>query len=173
MATFVHQALVRRDVVVKLIEGTKNRGHRAHRSVDMGRVRAKARELPETGVPPEIFRVIAHGGSLDKSQVQKAATPVDGRGDLHRAAELLVQTRPNAVVLEKSSYDEADINAQRISALRTFAEQLRADIPRPADGDSAPCMQPLGKKQRTEPEDVLTSPGCEVISTAAAAAPES
>ena len=74
---------------------------------------------------------------LTKIQVQQAATPVDGRGDLHRAAELLVQTRPNAVVLEKSSYDAADINAQRSNALRTFAEQLHADIPRPVAADSA------------------------------------
>ena len=146
MAKFVHQAFVRRDVVVQLIEGAKNRGHRAYRSVDMSRVVAKARELPENGVPPEIVSVIAHDSSLDKIQVQKAATPVDGRGDLHRAAELIAQTRPNAVVLEKSSYDEADINAQRISALRTFAEQLRAEIPRPVDADSAQSMEPLGKK---------------------------
>ena len=133
--------------MVKLIEGAKSRGHRAYRSVDMERVRRKARELPENGVPPEIVRVLAHDDSLDKIQVQKAATPVDGRGDLHRAAELLVQTRPNAVVLEKSSYDEADINAQRISALRTFAEQLRAEIPRPVDAASAQSLEPLGKKR--------------------------
>ena len=128
MAKFVHQAFVRRDVVVKLIKRAKSRGHRAHRSVGMERVRAKARDLPENGVPPELVHIIPHDDSLDKLQVQKAATPVGGRGDLHRAAELLVQTRPNAVVLEKSSYDEADINAQCISALRTFAEQLHADI---------------------------------------------
>ena len=94
MAKFVHQACVRRDVVVKLIDGAKSRGHRAYRSVDMERVRTKARELPENGVPPEIVQVIAHDDSLDNILVQKAATPVDGRGDLHRAAELLVQTRP-------------------------------------------------------------------------------
>ena len=65
--------------------------------------RKLVRELPENGVPPEIVRVIAHDDSLDKIQVQNAATLVDGRGDLHRADELLGQTRPHAVVLEKSS----------------------------------------------------------------------
>ena len=92
----------------------------------MARVRLKARDLPENGVPPDIIRLIAHDEDLDKVQIQKAATPVDGRSDLPRAAELLAQSRPNAVVLEKSSYDEADINAQRISALHNAAEQLRA-----------------------------------------------
>ena len=78
--------------------------------------------------PPEIIRLIAHDEDLDKVQIQKAATPVDGRSDLPRAAELLAQSRPNAVVLEKSSYDEADINAQRISALHNVVEQLRAEV---------------------------------------------
>ena len=157
---------MRRDVVVQLIEGAKNRGHRAYRSVDMSRVVAKARELPENGVPPEIVSVIAHDSSLDKIQVQKAATPVDGRGDLHRAAELLVQTRPTAVVLEKSSYDEADINAQRISALRTFADQLRASIPRPGDADSMQPREAAGKKMRAASAQLVRSPGCAADSTA-------
>ena len=31
------------------------------------------------------------------------------------AAEIMAKAQPNAVVLEKSSHDEADSNAQRIS----------------------------------------------------------
>ena len=42
MAKFVHQALVRREVVVTLIEGARKRGHRVYRGVDMARVRLKS-----------------------------------------------------------------------------------------------------------------------------------
>ena len=66
MAHFIHQALVRRDVVVRLIEGAKARGHRAYRAVDMQRVRSKAEALPENGIPPEVLAVIPHDNSLDK-----------------------------------------------------------------------------------------------------------
>jgi hypothetical protein len=58
MAQFVHQALVRRDVVLQLIRGAKNRGHRAYANVDMERAHAKAQLLPENGVPPELIRII-------------------------------------------------------------------------------------------------------------------
>ena len=33
-------------------------------------------------------------------------------------------SRPNGVVLEPSSYDEADINAQRVSAIRQLVARL-------------------------------------------------
>eukprot|EP00959_Pyramimonas_sp_CCMP1952_P035418 742120-Pyramimonas_sp.AAC.1 len=49
MSTFVHRALVRRKVVVDLIEGARARGHRACRNVDMEEVRKRAMELPEEG----------------------------------------------------------------------------------------------------------------------------
>ena len=42
MAKFVHQALVRREIVVQLIQSAKSRGHRAYRGVNMERVREKA-----------------------------------------------------------------------------------------------------------------------------------
>ena len=82
MAKFVHQAFVRRDVVVKLIEGAKSRGHRAYRSVDMERVRTKARELPENGVPPEIVQVIAHDDSLGKNSGAEGSNPGGRQGRL-------------------------------------------------------------------------------------------
>ena len=34
------------------------------------------------------------------------------------------QTQPDAVVLEKSSYDDADIDSQRVPALHRLAEKL-------------------------------------------------
>ena len=125
MATFIHQALVRRSVVVKLIEDAKKRGHRAYRLIDIEAMHKKSRMLPEKGVPPEILRVLPHDDHLDRIQVQKAATPIGGRGDLAGAANELSQTIPNAVVLEKSSQEQADINAQRMACLRGFAERLQ------------------------------------------------
>ena len=124
MASFIHQARVRRDVVVKLIEGAKARGHRAYRLVDMDRVRLKAEGLPTDGVPPEIVRLLPHDDHLDKVQVQKAATPVAGRVNLESVGDSLARSAPNGVVLEKSSHDEGDINAQRVAAVTLFAQKL-------------------------------------------------
>ena len=42
MARFIHQALVRRDVVVGLIQDAKQRGHRAYRDLDMAIHRGRA-----------------------------------------------------------------------------------------------------------------------------------
>ena len=53
LSKFIHQALVRRDVVISLIENAVERGHRAYRHLDMLRVRQKAQELPEKGVPAQ------------------------------------------------------------------------------------------------------------------------
>ena len=49
---------------------------------------------------------------------------------LHQLHRSLVTIAPpsNAVVLEKSSQDGADVNAQRIGALRTVTEQLSYDV---------------------------------------------
>ena len=52
LARFIHQARVRRRVVVNRILEAKARGHRAYALVDAARVRAKALVLPEDGVPP-------------------------------------------------------------------------------------------------------------------------
>ena len=128
MAQFVHQACVRRDVVLQLIQGAKNRGHRAYANVNMESAYAKAQSLPVNGVPPELIHVIPHDDHLDKVMVQKAGTPVGGRSDLEGAGKELATTRPNAVVMEKSSYDDADINAQRIRVLHHYAEQLNVKI---------------------------------------------
>ena len=47
MARFIHQAWVRRAVVIKLIEGACRRQHRAYAGIVMDRVRKKAQCLPE------------------------------------------------------------------------------------------------------------------------------
>eukprot|EP00973_Karenia_brevis_P073776 10253074-Karenia_brevis.AAC.1 len=90
----------------------------------MERARRKAQGLPENGVPPELIRVLPHDTHLDKILVQKAATPVAGRSDLDGAGRLMSTTKPNAVVLEKSSQDDGDINAQRVRALHHLATKL-------------------------------------------------
>ncbi|CAK0903535.1 unnamed protein product, partial [Prorocentrum cordatum] len=126
MSTFVHQALVRRKVVVDLIEGAKARGHRARRNVDMDEARKRAMELLEEGVPPEIMRLVPLDDALHKVQMQKAATPVPRPDGLREAGEILETTKANAVVCEKSSFDEGDINARRIEAVRTFVQRLDA-----------------------------------------------
>ena len=86
LAKFIHQALVRRDVVISLIENAVERGHRAYRHLNMVRVRQKAQELPENGVPAHILKLLPYDDMLDKIQVQKAATPVPGRYTVEDAA---------------------------------------------------------------------------------------
>ena len=121
----IHQATVRRDVVVKLIRDAKERGHRAYASVSLERMEQKARHLPAHGVPPEVVHLLPHDTDLDKVQVQKAATPIPGRSDLNTAAKKIGETCPNAVVLERNSTDDGDINTQRIAALRLLREKLQ------------------------------------------------
>ena len=70
LAKFIHQALVRRDVVIALIENAWARGHRAYRHLDMERVRQKAQELPEEGVPQQISKLMPCDDLLDKIQIQ-------------------------------------------------------------------------------------------------------
>ena len=92
MAKFVHRALVRRDVVVRLIEGAKMRGHRAYKDICMEKVIEKAKELPENGVPWQIMRLMPLDDALGKIQMQKAATPVPRPNGLEEAAEILETT---------------------------------------------------------------------------------
>ena len=132
MASFIHQATVRRSVVIQLIVTAKARGHRAYRNVNLDQMRLKAQNLPEQGVPPEIIRVLPHDTHLDKIQVQKAATPESGRSTLEGVTAELERSQPNAVLLEATGEDEADINAQRISALRILSDKLVDDVVTPS-----------------------------------------
>ena len=47
---FIHQANVRRAVVVRHITDIKNRGHRAYVNVDLCAMEKKAQQLPEDGL---------------------------------------------------------------------------------------------------------------------------
>ena len=80
---FIHQAHVNRTKVVRCILRMKARGHRAFANIDAEDVAARARALPENGVPPELLHLLPNDNTLDKIQVQKAATPVEAlRSDL-------------------------------------------------------------------------------------------
>ena len=122
---FVHQAHVNRAKVVRCILQMKARGHRAYANVIAEDVAARARLLPENGVPPELLHLLPNDNTLDKIQVQKAATPVEAlRSDLAQASQAFKEQRPNAVVLEQSSNEGADINDRRINTLITLTERL-------------------------------------------------
>ena len=74
---FIHQATVRRAVVVRHIEDMKNRGHRGYLHVNMEKVHAKANAtLPENGVPDIILRDLPFESSIQKMMIQKHATTV-------------------------------------------------------------------------------------------------
>ena len=129
MKGLVHQASVRADVVVALIEEMKLRGHRAYRNMDMDRVRKKATDtLPRSGVPPEIMHLVKiskEDDSLDRIQIQKEATPVAGRcQNDSEAARIFATLAPNAVVCERSSEDAVDVVAQRAAAFQDIGELL-------------------------------------------------
>jgi len=75
--------------------------------------------------------MLPHDTHLDKIQVQKAATPESGRSTLEGVTAEMERSQPNAVLLEATGEDEADINAQRISALRILHDKLADDVVTP------------------------------------------
>ena len=58
VAMLSHQARARRDLVVELMLGTKQRGYRAHCKVVIDTVKAVGQMLPEHGVLPELIRTV-------------------------------------------------------------------------------------------------------------------
>ena len=76
LSKFIHQALVRRDVVITLITDARARGHRGYQHLDMERMQQKAQELPDNGIPEHIAKLMPYDDLLVKIQIQKAATPV-------------------------------------------------------------------------------------------------
>ena len=56
MANFVHQALVRTNVVLELIQGAKSRGQCAYLDVDMDRARELAKTKRPTGMTDRAHR---------------------------------------------------------------------------------------------------------------------
>ena len=122
MARFIHQAMVRRSVVVKLIETMKERGHRAYNNIDMNEVVAKSVALPEHDVSPEIVRLLPLGDLQDKMDLQKNATPAPTPASVEEACALLEAKKFHAVVNERSREDEVDINDRHNVVLRNHVE---------------------------------------------------
>ena len=130
-AKIIHQARVRRAVVLQLIADAKAREHPAYNSLRMNEVVQRAEQLPEDGVPAEIVAWLPHDTDLDNVQRQKAATPT--RAMLSEAdvqAEFAHMCKPNAVVSERTSGGFADPNATHVAALQAAvgtAEACKAE----------------------------------------------
>ena len=124
----LHQARVRRAMVVKLIEDGVARGHPAFEGVNMQAMYSAAEALPEDGIPLEVMAELPYDSDLDRIVRQKAATPVrqDMAGE-ELAEEMRHMAKPNAVVGERTSLGMADVNAQHVSALQATAAQSQGD----------------------------------------------
>ena len=72
----LHQARVRRNVVVGLIADAVARGHPAFQGVCMEAMYSQAEALPEDGVPEELVAILPYDNDLNRIMRQKAATPV-------------------------------------------------------------------------------------------------
>ena len=91
----------------------------------MERVREKAHELPENGVPPEIIRLLPEDDLQDKIQPQKSATPVPIPRTDEEGIDNLNVLKPSGVVNEQSSQDEIDVIAQANAAVQHLVEKLK------------------------------------------------
>ena len=133
---FVHQAKVNRAKVIRCILAMKDRGHRAYVHVDAKKVEEKAKQLPEYGVPPELISLLPNDNAYDKMRAQKAATPVEGMKTAAAVGASFRMERPNAVVMERSSVEEGDIQLRREASLRALVGKLGHG------DDEAACQAP-------------------------------
>ncbi|CAK9010993.1 unnamed protein product [Durusdinium trenchii] len=117
----VHQAVVRRRVVVALIAAMVARGHPAYRNVDMVAVTERATMLPEHDVPQEVVAMLENDDSLSHIQRQKAANAVNTvMTEAQITREFARMLKPNAVVLEKTCAGFQDVNAQQAQVSRDW-----------------------------------------------------
>ncbi|CAJ1362642.1 unnamed protein product [Effrenium voratum] len=127
----IHQANVRREVVVNLVLDMKRLGHPSFAGADEEGVRLRAATLPTDGVPPEVLKVVAQvdadfDDAEDKLQPQKAATPCDGRQeDVAAAGATFAAQRARAVVAEGCA--EEDANQAAAAALKKLREELATE----------------------------------------------
>ena len=136
----IHQARVRRHVVVTLILDARARGHLAYKHLDEDAVKARAELLPVDDIPPELIKVLINDDSIDKLQPQKVATPVAGRVAETAAFK---HVRPHAVVQERSCADRSDINEQHLSSMRHIGESLLAPDATPATDSAGHHNSPI------------------------------
>ena len=129
-----------REKVVRLILSIKRRGHRAYVHLDEEVVRSRAEKLPADGVPPELITLLPNDNSYDKLRMQKPATPVEAMDRTGAvAAKNLSDQRPLAVVLERSSTEQADAQIRQNTGLHTFLTRLgkKAELPAPQNSQNA------------------------------------
>ena len=123
----IHQARVRRAVVLQLLQEAKTRGHPAYKHLNMLEASTRAQTLPEDGIPDEIIAVLPYDDDLANVRRQKAATPVRENLTLEGVAEELGEMcKPNAVVNENSSGGIGDTNAQQVAALEALQRGANA-----------------------------------------------
>eukprot|EP00435_Cladocopium_sp_Y103_P055193 s336_g18.t1 len=128
----IHQAVVRRTVVVRLIATMVARHHPAYTGVDMSLVESRAEMLPENDVPAEIIALLDNDGSLNQVLRQKAATPFNDQMSEEQAGyEFGRLLKPNAVVMEKTSAGYQDLNAHHVSALEEIVTRSQPTSAQP------------------------------------------
>jgi hypothetical protein len=109
--------------VVDLIFEMREYGHPAYACVDKETVQRRAADLPEKGIPPEVWKVVQEAASThDKLLPQKAATPSDGMETWDTAGKTFAAQRARAIVAEGESREEA--NARELAALKEMQENL-------------------------------------------------
>ena len=129
LAKLIHQARVRRRVVVRLIENACARGHPAFGRIDLPGMRKRAQDLlPEDGVPPEVIAVLPSSEKDPPVEKQKVAAPQAAPATVEEAAVELSLRRPNAVVLEKSCVEVMDYEAQQVAAVQALADVAEEDL---------------------------------------------
>jgi len=84
-ARVIAQCLVRRHVVVALIEDRMRRGHPAYQHLDFDAVQKRAQQLPEDGPLVEVIHLLEADGSMDKLRPLKNATPGNAKGTVEKA----------------------------------------------------------------------------------------
>ena len=129
LAKLIHQARVRRRVIVRLIENAYARGHPAFGRIDLPGMRKRAQDLlPEDGVPPEVIAVLPSSEKDPPTEKQKVAAPQAAPATVEEAAVELSLRRPNAVVLEKSCVETMDYEAQQVAAVQALADVAEEDL---------------------------------------------
>ena len=117
---------------MELILDMRNHGHTSYLNIDEGTVRRRAADLPDKGVPAEVWKVVQEATSThEKLQPQKAATPSDGMEGFDAAGKTFAAQRARAIVAEGESREEA--NAGELAALKEMQENLLTEAQKQAN----------------------------------------
>ena len=121
-----------------LIFEMREYGHPAYACLDEEAVQRRAADLPEEGIPPEVWKVVQEADSThDMLQPQKAATPADGMEPLDAAGKTFAAQRARAIVAEGESREDA--NARELAALKEMQDNLLT----PAQKEATAAVQSL------------------------------